>query len=1033
MSKEKSKKNSASTRLDRRDFLRSTAAGGATLGLGLFGRKSNAQPLEGSSAQNAQELRSAYPGAQVFEGAWRLRIDRQNNGLEQQWHKQEPSDSVAQAVSVTAGASWQEFIDFPGGVGWYFKDFRIGDEQRGKVLRIKFWAVDYLAQVWLNGEEVGSHEGGYTPFELDITRQARIGGENHLVVRVVDPPRPFMLDRSRLPGWEERSTGGPVEGLVFNRIPHGPQFSREGFNLGGIWQPVELLSTPPVYISDLFIEPKLDEGSIQAHLEIVNTQSAAVEQRLAVQVRPWKGEQATAGESERAINLTPGLNRVSIAVTIRNPRPWSLEDPHLYLAEASLRQGANPGHQTTARFGLRHFTVKDGHFYLNGRRIYIKGGHYQGTYPLKLFSPPSREFAYREMEIVKEAGFNFMRLWVRPAPMALLDAADEMGMLLQEEPPFHRMLDSPQMMRHGLREVTELVRRDRNRPAIVIWNMINELAPTMKVIREICEQARDLDPTRLITETAGGDSHLYLPYSKEAQSYLTEHSYPGGPITEDVYDYWEKRGRPGVLFVNTEYGFGGMDDVEAVLASYGDNPKKHMEDYRGYVRLKQERDRLFRNSEFRTIFGSMEKMREASQALQADMVRLHTDAMRANPAMDGYNIVQVFDSNALEVDGVVDFWRNKRKTAFAALQEINRPLLLIVHSTPMNARPGEEVRIKVTLANEEQVSGRKRLSLKVISPSGREVHARSLDVEAKPWISVLAEERVRITGEPGRYRIEVALQDGAKQLTKREDFFTLIESEASNWPEFALLDPERHLEPFFQARGIKYAKLGLEVDKPLPILVAPFTGLWRQPEEFRKLIRLFGWIEQGCAAIFLGVPSDGDLSSVPISDHGMLSAIAFTNIAPFRMVARAERWGQRIGPYSWGLAEGDPLSGLPIPDHPIFAGLPRTGLMGREYGNVMPTGRINTDRLPVEEIGRTVTVHACEQGKILITTHQFSSIAGDALAERLLRNLVGYARQGLPAKLGPVTARAAETIRFKEAEYQDIYEKFIQADRRGAQ
>ena len=362
-----------------------------------------------------------------------------------------------------------------------------------------------------------------------------------------------------------------------------------------------------------------------------------------------------------------------------------------------------------ARFGLREFTVKEGYFHLNGKRIFVKSGHHQGTYPTTLESPPTREFAYEEVRIFKEAGFNFCRLWVKPTSAPFLDAADELGLMLQEEPALSLMEDSAEMLGRSLREVREMVVRDRNRPSIVIWNMINENDPPVKYVRQQCQEAREADPTRLITESAGGPSKYYLPYAKQGVSYLTEHPYPGGPLADDVYDYQQTRGIQGQLCFFSEYGYGGMNDIDSVLRRYGAEAKGYMEDYAGHVQLKERREKVWGEWELlRQTFGDVGSWREVCQAVQAEAVRLHTEAMRANPVCGGYNYVQVFDSNAIEIDGLVDFWREKKKKAFYAMQGANQPLLLVIRMKPMNGWVGEEVRVRVTLVNEGRMRGRKK-------------------------------------------------------------------------------------------------------------------------------------------------------------------------------------------------------------------------------------------------------------------------------------------------------------------------------------
>jgi hypothetical protein len=1020
--------------MGRRDFLRRVGVGGTTLTfVPRAGTEAELLPLGGGD----QELTNYYPGSRYLLGPWRLRLDRENAGKKQEWHHREPSDAVARAVNVNVPSCWQEYVPgLAGGVGWYFKEFSIPSDFMGRVLRLKFWAVDYFAEVWVNGQAVGNHEGGYTPFEVDFTQQAK-AGENRLIVRVVDPPRPLNQSLLGLPGWEGVSDG-VVDSFKFMEIPMGHQSWQEGFNFGGIWQPVELLETNHVYISDVFVEPKLEEGAIEAHVEVISKEQEAVDRKVCVIVKPWKEGDRLVGHGEKSERFLPGSKVVDLHVRVRDPHPWSPDDPYLYVAEVALEDLQGVQHKATARFGLREFTVKDGYFHLNGRRIFIKGGHHQGTYPTTLEYPPTREFAYKEARIFKEAGFNFCRLWVKPAPGPFLDAADELGLMLQEEPPLSIMEDSPLMLDRSVREVREMVKRDRNRPSIVIWNMINEADPPMKYVRQECEAARALDPTRLIMETAGGPTHYYGPYSTLGVSYLDEHPYAGAPIADDVYDYNRTRGIVGQLCFFSEYGYGGMNDLESVLARYGANPKTYMEDYIGHDRLKALREKAFEESNLlKGIFHDMEHLRDACQGVQADAVQLHTEAMRCNPAMGGYNYVQVFDSNAFELDGLVDFWREKRKKAFYVMQEANKPLLLVVRCAPMNARSGEDVGVTVTLVNEEQITGRKRLTVRVKSPSGVEVLSKETMVEAKPWVSTVFQETVKIQGETGRYPIEAIVWEDSRQLVRKEDFCTIFAENDVRWPSVPLLvlDPDGQLTPFLDERRVQYQRLGSEIQRPAVILITPSTSLWRRPDEFQLFFQLFYWVDRGCSAIFLEVPNDGSslLTSAPIFMESFLSPFAVAHITPFDRVESADEvWArQRVGAYSWGLT--DRVAGVPIPYHPVFKGVPQSGIMGREYGNVVPVRRIRTDWSVSEDTGSAVQIYSSSvstgigKGRIIITSlNLLPNLKRDALAEKMLCNLVSYAQQGLPAELYSESSYSVESLKFQAQGYKDCITKYLQ-------
>lgn len=1008
--------------LGRRAFLRYS---GAAVG----GSLCDSHKAEASRNRGRDETGGPHSSAEPLRGPWRLWVDRENVGHQHEWYKREPTDAVAKAIAVTVPSCWQEFVpDFPGGVGWYFTDFAIPGNLEGRILRLKFWAVDYFAQAWLNGEELGSHEGGFTPFEFDITRCARFRGENRLVVRVVDPPRTVLgADILGLPGWE-RMCDGVAGGFRFMEIPMAMQSFKEGFTSGGIWEPVELLSTGPVFVSDAFIEPKLSKMAIEAHLEITDKEPFPSDLKIVVTVAPWKHPEQICGQNERTLRCSPGSTALDVHVDVREPHPWCVEDPYLYVAVVSVLQGQRVRHRTAVRFGLREFTIKDGHFYLNGDRIFIKGGHFQGTYPRTLAYPPTQEFAYREVRIIKEAGFNFCRLQGRPTPLPTLDAADELGLLLQVEPAISEIRNSPQMLPRGVREVTELLKRDRNRPAVVVWNLANEEDPAMAMVGELCQLARRLDPTRVITETTKGPSHYYVPYSDKGIPYLAEHGYPGAPISEDAYEYWHGTRVPGNLFFVSEYGYGGMDDVELSLAQYGDRPKVFMEDYRGFVRLKELRNELFEHSPlFKKVFADLRALTEASQSFQADVIRLHTEAMRSNPDLAGYNLVQVFDSNAFEVDGIVDFWRNNRKKAFSTVQELNRPLLLVARCSPMNIRSGEHTHIQVSLVNEAKIRGRKRLVVAVRSPSGREVFRKELATDTQPWVSVLFEESLNISGESWRYTVEAELWDSPALLVRNDAHCTVFRVEDFKWPSapFGIFDVNQELAPFLKARGIRYSNFDPQTREPDVIVVTPFSALWRQPEEFRKLIRLLGLVQRGCTALFLGMPEDGpEPASGLRSSASVPSPLTVTGVFPFKIEVIPERWGLRIGPYSWGLK--DPIAGVPAQGHPIFEGFSSTGLMGTEHGNIAPTQRIRTEATPIEDTGPAVQMYPHGKGRIVLSIFNLlPNLRQDALAEKLLSSLVNYCNQGLPSELAPESREMLETMQSKERSFQESLKGFV--------
>ena len=139
----------------RREFLGLLSVGSASLG---WPSKIEERAEEPAENEREEEVIAYYPGARLLRGPWRLRLDPEDAGKSQQWYMREPSDQVSKACEAFVPGCWQEYIpNWDGGVGWYFKQFELSNDLSGQVLRLKFWAVGYFAEVWLNGEMLGSH------------------------------------------------------------------------------------------------------------------------------------------------------------------------------------------------------------------------------------------------------------------------------------------------------------------------------------------------------------------------------------------------------------------------------------------------------------------------------------------------------------------------------------------------------------------------------------------------------------------------------------------------------------------------------------------------------------------------------------------------------------------------------------------------------------------------------------------------------------------------------------------------------------
>ncbi len=427
-----------------------------------------------------------------LDGIWQIAIDPQNQGKEEQWFAQSqlPDSRPTPVPSII-----QE--TFPGyhGVAWYALSFQgAANPYPGGRSLVRFRQVDYLAEVWLNGQPVGTHEGGETPFTFDITQQLKPGQTNVLMVRVLNP------------------TNEPIDGIRLNETARRCKVTAyragAGFNHGGITDTVELLAVPSLYVDDLFViaTPAEETGRLAVEAEAVNSTTTSQSGRLDLAVASARDGETVLVHSERC-DLPVGRSKIKIALELKSPHLWELDHPYLYRVTARLvSDSGSEYHELSTRTGFREFRFSDGYFRLNGRRLYLRSTHTCNHFPIGQQFPRDPDFLRRDLLNLKAMGFNAVRfIWGGASP-AQLDFCDEIGLLVYNESYASMWIDpSPQMAQRFDSGVSELIRRDRNHPCVVIWGLLNEApdCPAFWHGVKMLPLVRSLDPSRLVLLNSG--------------------------------------------------------------------------------------------------------------------------------------------------------------------------------------------------------------------------------------------------------------------------------------------------------------------------------------------------------------------------------------------------------------------------------------------------------------------------------------------------------------------------------------------------
>ena len=384
------------------------------------------------------------------------------------------------------------------GYGWYRKRLVIPDSCQGKRLFLEFDGVFQVAEVFINGKRVGEHRGGYTGFSLDVTGAARPGEENVLAVRVNNL-------------WDARLA---------------PRAGEHVFS-GGIYRDVRLVATAPLHVvwyGTFVTTPQVSEdaATVNVKTEIVNAADSPKNATVKTEILDADGKVVTAIESARTVAVGTTLTFDQTSQSISNPKLWHPDHPYLYSVRTTLLDDDRPVDSYVSPLGIRWFKwTADQGFFLNGKHFYIYGANVHQDHA-GWGDGVTDAALERDVHMVKEAGFSFIRGSHYPRHPAFVDACDRLGVLLWSENAFWGIggfksdgywnasaypsnVDDQSGFEASVRQqLQEMIRIHRNHPAIVVWSMGNEvffseksLLPKVKdFLGRLVAYAHELDPTR---------------------------------------------------------------------------------------------------------------------------------------------------------------------------------------------------------------------------------------------------------------------------------------------------------------------------------------------------------------------------------------------------------------------------------------------------------------------------------------------------------------------------------------------------------
>lgn len=373
---------------------------------------------------------------------------------------------------------------------WYKTSFTIPSTMKNSIL-LHFGAVDWKTDVWVNGQKVGSHEGGFDPFTFDITAFVKKSGKQELTISVWDP-----TDEGPQPRGKQQKK---PEGIWYTPV-------------SGIWQTVWIESVPKTYIASTRQTPDIDAKTISVSAEVQSIVSGDK-----IRITAFDGKTKVA-EQEVDANTKATLS-------ISSPKLWSPTNPFLYDLKVSVIRNGKVIDEVGSYFAMRKSSIgidKNGvqRMLLNNEFVFQYGPLDQGWWPDGLYTAPTDEALKFDIIKTKEMGFNMIRKHIKVEPARWYYECDKMGMLVWQDMPSgdlgnqwepklgqmggtdkNRTPESESMYRNEWREIMDDL---YNFPSIIVWTPFNEAWGQFKT-KEIAEWTKAKDPSRLVNSASGGN------------------------------------------------------------------------------------------------------------------------------------------------------------------------------------------------------------------------------------------------------------------------------------------------------------------------------------------------------------------------------------------------------------------------------------------------------------------------------------------------------------------------------------------------
>jgi beta-galactosidase len=602
-----------------------------------------------------------------LDGKWNFRLDPQDLGQDQQWF----TKSVAFTNTIIVPGAWQaqgygkdgdKLHHNYEGKAWYKRDVRLPKSAPGQRLFLCFSGVHRSAEIWVNGVRLGRHIGYLSPFEFELT--PAIAKNATITIAVCVDCKQY---------WDKDCLTGCVDLIDEMFTPWG-----------GIWGHVWLEVRPAAWLEDVAVRTRIAPKPSCEITARVAGQGDGIQARLEVRSKPGREISRDAD----TVYLHDGVLLARVDMHAANL--WSPETPNLYVARLELLQDGAVVDRRDVPFGLRDIKIEGHNFYLNGKKLFLRGYGDDCIYPETMAPPTDKEVYRRKLQVARDNGFNFVRHHSHFVPPEYYEAADEVGMLISPELPiayqeYYNKAKGAALELYKT-EWAAAITRLRNHPSIFDWCVGNELYDSVPIARELYRSAKQLDPTRPVIDSDGLSGGLATqgPDRSTLDFYSVQFDENALPLDNPAKHHLNSAPKKPVISHETgNYVTVPRPDL---IEQFKDNFKPFW-----LATFRAKLDKLGLQSEARQWSINSEKLYYLSH-------KLNLEDLRKNSWLSGYEwwLLQDYWTGA---NGLYDTYFRPKSIRPEAVRQFNAPAVLLLDGLPLTIPSSQSLKLKLLVSN----------------------------------------------------------------------------------------------------------------------------------------------------------------------------------------------------------------------------------------------------------------------------------------------------------------------------------------------